>query len=199
MEEAAARFEENMEDEPLDYYDLTGIDTLTEFEKENKYETKCSHLWNESNRRHYGIFGIITSQILSLEALCQKIDPLDNNETRDTWRDSLLEITNQWHSGSSFVIGAPPVSDKNKGNAGEAIKVTPSKRQRKSMGLEEKDYNSVPKFPAVSITQLLSQLKVGCFLLFIREAKLFTSSSSFNFPFSHPRILSFLLSLESLR
>lgn len=125
MAEAKAIFEEKLRalDAADDYFKLSGVDLLIEFEKFHHLAYRCSDLWNE-NDNIPGIVGKVVNTLLELEALCDELSPWERNDiSRHAWRKKISDIYESWQRGSTLVMG--PKKDLEM----DAV-VSPSKRQR---------------------------------------------------------------------
>jgi hypothetical protein len=123
--EAKALFEEKLEalDAVDDYFKLTGLELLVEFEKLNTLAYRCSDLWNETDDIP-GIVGKVVNTMLELEALCNGLSPWERVDmSRDLWRKKILDTYAAWQRGSSLVLGPKKDTDTD-------VIVSPSKRQR---------------------------------------------------------------------
>ena len=125
MAEAKALFQEKLEalDAVDDFFKLTGLELLIEFEKFNSLAYRCSDLWNENNDTP-GIVGKVANTLLELEALCNELSPwVRVDMTRDQWRKQISDTYAAWQRGSSLVLGPKKDVDTD-------IILSPSKRQR---------------------------------------------------------------------
>ena len=113
-----------LEEEESDYYSLTGISLLEDFESKSTVKTQCSRLWIQDGKKiKSGIVGLIVSNILQLEKLCENLSPYDDQNSRDVWKESFEELEYKWNESCAYDLGPNPKN----------MRDSPSKKkQRKS-------------------------------------------------------------------
>jgi len=152
MELAEKKFEEEMNAKAPDYHALTGIDLLKEYEKEIKGSFRCGHLWSD---RGSNVVGVIASDILQLESLCDDLIPWERVDvSRDVWRDKLINAVESWNHGVTFYLG-PKKPDSHEG----------AKSDGEVPACKESPHRNAPT-GNISIAGLLQILKVimTCFI-----------------------------------
>jgi len=147
---AKEKFEEQlaMEDGEPDYYKLTGIETLSEFEAE--YTDTCFSLFCEADSKTSGIVHIVASKMLDLEYLCEKLDPWERNDLpRAAWISNVKDIAQSYERGNHIVMGTKLKAFNEE--------ISPAaKRQRKS---RESTPSSKDPVMSSSLVQVISALK----------------------------------------
>jgi len=152
-------FEAEWKEEPLSYHSLTGLEQLVEFESNSKDKNGgCSKLWNENGEDSEGMVGMIVSQMLSLEDLCNEIVSWEREDiSREAWRSAILDVGSAWERGNSYQLG-PKVNEMTD-NSGVTSPggFVPRKKLRRSDNSPTNDLGLAHSTP--SLSQVLSVVK----------------------------------------
>jgi len=112
MEAAAEAYKLATTVKAPNYHSLTGLEMLAEFDECNKGGFCCSKLWNETNSISLGIVGMIVSDMLALESLCDDLVAWDKTVIdRKSWRSNLVSAVNSWEGSTVWRLGPKSKSD----------------------------------------------------------------------------------------
>ena len=166
MELASQMFKVQTEEKPVNYFSLTGLELLSEFESKSGNSFCCSKLWNSDESDMTGIIGLIVSDMFSLEKLCNSLSPWEKEDlSRSEWRSKMMEVVDTWKCCGSTNLG-PALSHPNKLQQ-KRMKNNESsgnKRKRKSDSYVDK-VGQMKNTP--SISQMLLVLKVRVFSVYL--------------------------------
>ncbi len=133
------------------YRNLTGIETLTEFESSQDVHTDFRKLCHKG-RVSSGLVEMVTSTILDLEHVCQDLSPWDRTDmSREVWIGNIESIAKSYENGTSIVLGP-------KSRTSCVDSPSPSKRLRRSL-----DSATTPResLSSSTLSQVINVLKVS--------------------------------------